>query len=44
MNWQGVLVVAAVALSGYALVESRGKGALNWAVFALGVALLLDLI
>jgi len=43
MSIPALLVVAAVVLSGYALIESRGRGALNWAVFALALALALPL-
>lgn len=36
-----ILIIAAAALSLYQLVESRGRGAINWAVGLLAVALLL---
>lgn len=32
------LVLAALILSGYSLVDSRGRGILNWAVFCLALA------
>ena len=44
MNWTSLLVVAGAVLSGYSLIESRGRGILNWAVFAVAVALLLELL
>ena len=34
-----LLILAALILSGYSLVESRGRGMLTWAVFCLALAL-----
>ena len=39
-----LLLIAALALSTYSLVESRGRGITNWAVFCLALALTLPLI
>jgi len=40
-DWSLVFIVAATAFAAYSLVESRGRGILNWAVLLLAVALFL---
>lgn len=39
-----LLIIIAAALSVYALIESRGRGLLNWAVALIAVALLLPML